>query len=81
MSYYFSCLQRKLFSVLQILFLREHNRLATALGELNPHWGDKVIFEEARKIVIAEIQHITYHEFLPVLLGEVSMTFPKRLDS
>jgi len=57
-------------TVLHTLWMREHNRLAKLLSYVNPHWDDERIFQEARKIVTASIQHITYAEWLPALLGE-----------
>lgn len=58
-------------TILQIILLREHNRVADALARLNPHWTDETIFQEARRIVIAEHQHISYYEWLPIFLGNV----------
>ncbi|CAG2212932.1 PXDN [Mytilus edulis] len=34
---------------------------------------DKTVFQEARKIVIAVFQHITYNDFLPLIIGQASM--------
>ena len=51
------------------LWAREHNRVAAELLKLNPTWTDEIVFQEARRIVVAEIQHITYDEWLPVLLS------------
>lgn len=64
------CSTNALYSAL----LREHNRIAVNLHELNTHWNDEILFWEAKRIVIAEIQHITYNEFLATILGEVSIS-------
>ena len=52
---------------LHVLFLREHNRLADQIAEVNPDWSDEDIFQMARKLVAAQIQVITFEEFLPSL--------------
>ena len=55
------------------LLVREHNNISTELSRINPHWSNETIFQESRRIVSAMIQHITYSEFLPRVLGQRSI--------
>ncbi|PNJ65843.1 lactoperoxidase isoform X2 [Pongo pygmaeus] len=52
------------------LFLREHNRLARELKRLNPQWDGEKLYQEARKILGAFVQIITFRDYLPILLGD-----------
>jgi len=55
------------------LWLREHNRIAEELKDLNGHWSDETLFQEARRITIALYQNIVYNQFLPTVIGEELM--------
>ncbi|KAF2355820.1 hypothetical protein FHG87_013423 [Trinorchestia longiramus] len=52
------------------LLVLEHNRVAEKLAELNPHFDDALLYNEARRIILATYQVITYGEYLPALMGK-----------
>ncbi|MCY4619433.1 MAG: peroxidase [Chloroflexi bacterium] len=54
---------------IQTLFVREHNRLAGLIAAEQSDLTGQEIYELARKIVGAQVHAITFHEFLPLLLG------------
>ncbi|CAJ1068228.1 eosinophil peroxidase-like [Xyrichtys novacula] len=56
-------------SSLHTLLLREHNRLARALAKLNPHWNGERLYQEARKIMGAYFQVITFRDYLLHIVG------------
>lgn len=46
------------------IWFREHNRVATELRYINPHWDGDMLYHEARKIVGAEVRLGLYCENL-----------------
>ncbi|XP_035789540.1 uncharacterized protein LOC118465419 [Anopheles albimanus] len=65
--------QSPMSAIIHLLFFREHNRLALQLKLLNPSWSDRTLYEEARRINIAQYQRIVYYELLPKFLGRTNM--------
>ncbi|XP_050420959.1 heme peroxidase 2 [Adelges cooleyi] len=55
------------------LLISEHNRLVDAIREINPKLSNDTLYEEARRITIAQLQHITYNEFIPNVVGHATV--------
>lgn len=51
------------------LFVREHNYQVDRLAKEHPDWSGDQLYQNARAIVTAEIENITYTEFIPHMLG------------
>lgn len=66
---------------MQTLFAREHNRMVDELAERDPSLTDDELFQAARTRVEAEIQAITYNEYLPMLVGENALSAYQGFDS
>jgi hypothetical protein len=61
--------ENSLLTAVHTVFAREHNRLVDRIAAQQPELNDEQQYQLARKLVGAEIQAITYREFLPALLG------------
>ena len=71
---------------LHALFVREHNRIIDDLLNLPVEWHkfgdqgctrdecDEILFQNARRILIAEWQNVIYSEWLPIFLGTTAMS-------
>lgn len=51
-------------TILNIVFLREHNRLADMLAANNPEWDDERLFQTARNIVIVLLLKLVVEEYI-----------------
>ena len=56
-------------TAMHTLWVREHNLWADQISARLPHASGDEIYEAARIVVAAELQIITYREFLPRVLG------------
>ncbi len=50
--------------MLNVLCLREHNRLADLLADAYPHWDDDRLFQTARNAVIVEVMKIVVEDYI-----------------
>jgi peroxidase len=55
------------------IWFRQHNLIAEELRRINPSWESEIVFQEARKVVGAQMQHITYVQWLPLIVGRRGM--------
>jgi len=61
--------------VMHTIFVQYHNILASRLKLLNPRWNGNTTYQETRRLIGAMMQHITYAEYLPIVLGENKMRY------
>ncbi len=61
-------------TLMHTIFAREHNRLVDELEEKYPIFTDEELYQTAKAINAAQIQAITYNEFLPMVLGEDALS-------
>jgi Animal haem peroxidase len=61
-------------TALQTLFMREHNFWADHFARIDPSLDDDALYFRARAMVAAEIEKITYSDFLPFLIGQHTLT-------
>jgi len=54
---------------ISVLFLREHNRLATLLATEKPDWDDERIFQTARNINIVILLRLIVEDYINHILG------------
>lgn len=57
-------------TAMHTLWVREHNYWASVIGNADDTLDDEAIYQAAKTMVTAELQAITYNEFLPALLGQ-----------
>lgn len=64
---------------LHTIWLREHNRIAGDIKKVhgNGRLTDSQIYQESRRILIAQWQNVVYSEWLPILLGPLNMKLLK----
>ena len=60
-------------TTLETLFVRNHNLIATQLQKEHPDWTDEQLYQEARKLNIADYQNSIYNEWIPAVLGQSAL--------
>ncbi len=67
--------EQPLLTLMHTIWVREHNRVANKLFEkFGISKTDEYYYQEARRIVIAEFQHIIDQEYLRVVIGNTFLS-------
>lgn len=56
------------------VWMREHNRLADEIRASNANLSGEEIYQRARALVGAQMQVITYNEWLPMIMGPIELS-------
>ncbi|MDB5304116.1 MAG: peroxidase [Phycisphaerales bacterium] len=61
-------------TAMQTLFVRNHNQIAGKLHKAHPAWTDEQLFQEARKLNVAQYQNIVFNGWIPAVLGNNALS-------
>ena len=59
--------ENPLLLAMHTVFVREHNRLCDEFAEEHPSWSDETLYQNARRMIGAYLQKITFEDWLPVM--------------
>lgn len=65
-------MENSVLTAVQAQWLRAHNFFVDELVKFRPDWrsNDRILFEEARKVLTALHQRYVYEDWLPTLIGK-----------
>lgn len=68
--------ENPLLTAMHTLWMREHNRVCEEISTVFPALNDEQLYQLARSIVSAEVQAVTFYEFVPTMIGKKLPTYP-----
>ena len=57
-------------TAIHTIWIRYHNHLVNQFMNINSHWKPEQLYHEARKIISAMHQKISFYDYLPLIIGQ-----------